>query len=107
MIARGHVFTWCNEGAVGEVVPPSRWKRRFLLKRALLRGKASLANRNGRVRKLLVSLVAIPVYALVLPVLFIAGHHLFMKYLIRLCDHAGRILGALGLNPVRETYVTQ
>ena len=38
MIAKGHVFIWCNEAIVYEVVPPVRWKRTFMLRRALLRG---------------------------------------------------------------------
>jgi succinoglycan biosynthesis protein ExoM len=32
MIEKGHVFVWCNEAAVYEVIPPIRWKRwRFLV----------------------------------------------------------------------------
>lgn len=38
MMDSGRVFVWCNEAVVYEVVPPIRWKRTFLLKRALLRG---------------------------------------------------------------------
>ena len=38
MIDHGHVFIWCNEAVAYEVVPPIRWKRTFMLKRALLRG---------------------------------------------------------------------
>jgi hypothetical protein len=30
-----------------------------------------------------------------------------MKCLIKLCDHAGRLLAVLGLNPVTEVYVTE
>ena len=51
------------------------------------------------------SLIAISIYGLGLPFLFVLGHHHFMKYLIKLCDHAGKILAIIGLNPVkvRET----
>jgi len=41
MIERGHAFVWCNEAVVYEVVPPVRWRRTFMLRRALLRGKVS------------------------------------------------------------------
>src|ERR1017187_7584914 len=41
MLDKGHIFIWCNEAPVYEIVPPHRWKRRFLLKRALLRGKTT------------------------------------------------------------------
>jgi hypothetical protein len=37
-----------------------------------------------------------------LPILALCGMHLFMRYLIRLCDHVGRLLAVVGLNPVRE-----
>jgi succinoglycan biosynthesis protein ExoM len=38
MIERGHTFIWCKEAVAYEVVPPIRWKRSFMLRRALLRG---------------------------------------------------------------------
>ncbi len=41
MMAAGHGFVWCNEAAVYEVVPPQRWKRSVLIKRALQRGRNS------------------------------------------------------------------
>ena len=40
-----------------------------------------------------------------LPVLFLAGHHHFMKYLVKLADHVGRLLASVGLNPVRERWM--
>ena len=42
MIDRGHVFVWCDEAVAYEVVPPVRWRRTFMLRRALLRGRISL-----------------------------------------------------------------
>jgi hypothetical protein len=47
-------------------------------------------------------LLAVPLYGLALPVLLIAGQHVFMKYLIKFMDHAGRLLALIDLNPVRE-----
>ena len=38
VIDKGYVFIWCNEALAYEVVPPIRWKRTFMLRRALLRG---------------------------------------------------------------------
>lgn len=102
MIEAGHRFIWCNEAIVHEVVPATRWKRGFLLKRALLRGRNSWRHPSGRLKGLVKSLVATPLYTLALPFLLIAGHHLFMRYLVKLCDHLGRLLAALGLNPVKE-----
>ena len=41
-IEQGHYFVWCNEAPVYETVPPERWKKSVILKRALLRGKVNL-----------------------------------------------------------------
>lgn len=102
MTEQGRVFVWCNEAVVFETVPPSRCNRGYLLRRALLRGRNSLKNPSGRLGNLVKSLFAVPLYALALPVLLLAGQHVFMKYLIKLLDHAGRLLALVGLNPVRE-----
>jgi len=102
MIERGSTFLWCNEAVVFEVVPAHRWRRRFMLQRALLRGRNCLRHPDGRGRAIVQSLVAVPLYGLALPFLLLAGHHLFMKYLIKICDHAGRLLALVGLNPVEK-----
>jgi glycosyltransferase involved in cell wall biosynthesis len=102
MMQRGNRFIWCNEAVVHEVVPPSRWKRSFLLKRALLRGGNFLKHPEGRWSSLAKSAVAVPVYTLMLPFLQLAGHHLFMKYLIKWCDHSARLLSLLGVKLIRQ-----
>jgi Glycosyltransferases, probably involved in cell wall biogenesis len=102
MIEKGHRFVWCDEAIAYEVVPPSRWDRKVMLSRALLRGKNSLRHKKGRLKNLLKSLIAVPAYTLALPILLIAGHHHFMKFLIKLADHVGRLLASVGLNPVSE-----
>jgi glycosyltransferase involved in cell wall biosynthesis len=102
LIERGHCFIWCDEAVVFEVVPPSRWSRRFMIHRALLRGQNTFRLPKERFRNLLKSVIAVPAYALALPLLFLAGHHHFMKYLVKLADHAGRLLASVGLNPITE-----
>ena len=102
MNGEGHEFIWCDEAPVYETVPPHRWQRRFLIRRALLRGKTTLRHPQGRWRNIAKSFVALPLYSLALPFLFIAGHHYFMKYLVRLCDHGGRLLALMRLNPVTD-----
>ena len=103
-IEGGAVFVWCNDAAVYELVPPERCRRSYLLKRALLRGlnERALADYRGIVK----SMVAVPLYALLLPVLLLVGEHHFMRYLVRLCDHLGKLLGAVGIKPLGETYVS-
>src|SRR5579862_5118975 len=53
MIQKGHRFVWCDEAVAYEVVPPSRWSRRFMIHRALLRGKNTFRHPRHRIRNLL------------------------------------------------------
>jgi len=99
----GHKFVWCNEAVVYEVVPPERWKRTYFLKRALLRGQnQKLFLTSGSVGR---SLVAVPVYTALLLIVWILGQHVLLRYAIRLCDHVGKLLVAVGVNPIRGTYL--
>jgi succinoglycan biosynthesis protein ExoM len=107
MIAGGRRFMWCHEAAAYEVVPPVRWSRSFVLRRALQRGKASLGHPTSRFQSIGISLIAIPLYGVSLPFLLIWGHHCFMKYLVKVCDHVGRVLAALHLNPSMDKYITE
>lgn len=107
MIEKGHRFIWCNEAVAYEVVPPIRWNRRFMLKRALLRGAMEPQTPDFGARSIVKSLVAVPIYLALLPFAAIAGHHKFMTTLVSLCDHLGKLLAVLGLNPVKEQYVTE
>ena len=102
MKAKGLVFIWCDEAPVFETVPASRCKRKYLLRRALLRGRNSLRNPAGRLGNIGKSLLAVPLYALALPFLLLAGQHVFLKYLIKFVDHSGRLLALVGLNPAQE-----
>jgi glycosyltransferase involved in cell wall biosynthesis len=97
----GHRFVWCNSAIVYEVVPLGRCRRRFLVRRAMLRGSISLRHPKGRVINIAKAAIAVPVYAVALPFLQLAGHHMFMLYLVKLCDHLGRLLALFGINPVR------
>lgn len=107
MIEKGYRFIWCNEAVAYEVVPPIRWNRRFMLKRALLRGAMEPKTPGFGARSIIKSLVAIPVYLAILPFAAIVGHHKFMTALISLCDHLGKLFAVVGLNPVKEQYVTE
>ena len=103
MIGKGKVFIWCNEAPVYELVPPVRCTRGYQIKKALLRGGNSLKYEDQRrACNIIRSFVAIPIYSFSLPFLFLMGDHLFMKYLTKLCDHTGRILKLLDINPIKE-----
>ncbi len=105
-IERGCVFIWCDEAVAYEVVPAARWKRSFLLRRALLRGYTSLAHPTFGLRDILTSVIAAPAYVLALPFALTLGHGRFMSILVRLFDHLGRLLGVVGINPVKTPYIT-
>lgn len=107
MIEKGYRFIWCNEAVAYEVVPPIRWNRRFMLRRALLRGAMEPKTPGFGARSIIKSLVAVPVYVVVLPFAAVVGHHKFMTALISLCDHLGKLISAVGINPVKEQYVTE
>jgi len=107
MIDLGYVFVWCNEAVVHEVVPPTRWKRSFILRRALLRGAISPLHQTFGARDIAKSLIATPIYAVGLPFAAVCGQHRFMSLLEKLCEHGGRLLALLGFDPVKEPYVTE
>jgi len=104
-IDKGMTFVWCNEAPVFETIPSIRWNRTVLLKRALLRGKMALNSRAPRFKSILVSLLAVGVYTALLPVFLLVGYHVFMKYLIKTCDHLGKLCAFVGIDLVKEKYV--
>ena len=107
MIERGHKFVWCHEALAYEVVAPQRWKLSFLLRRALLQGKVSPLHPGFGLQHVARSAIAVMLYAVALPFLAVVGRHLFMRYLVKMFHHLGKILGVLGFNPIRESYITE
>src|SRR2546422_3037966 len=71
MIAKGHVFVWCDEAVAYEVVPPVRWTRTFMLKRALLRGTIGMQHPTTRLGRIAKALIAVPTYTVALPFAFV------------------------------------
>lgn len=107
MIEKGYVFIWCHEALAYETVPPIRWNRGFMLRRALLRGKTTIQYPTFGTREILKSAVAVPLYTVALPFAFLLGQYRFMSVLVRLFDHLGKILALMGITPVNEQYVTE
>ena len=105
-IEQGRVFIWCNEAVVYEAVPPSRWKRMYLLRKALLRGASAALRPTIGAADIAKSVVAVLIYGLALPFAALLGQHRFMDLLVRLCDHLGKLLALLGINPIAEPYIT-
>jgi glycosyltransferase involved in cell wall biosynthesis len=107
MIEKGRVFIWCHEAVAYEVVPPIRWKRTFMLKRALLQGTSSLLHPSHGPMQIVKSVIAVPAYTAVLPIALILGQRRCMLCLIKLCDHVGRILASAGINVISAPYITE
>ena len=103
---KGSVFIWSAEAVVYEVVPPPRWKRTYMLRKALLRGAAASLQPNCGVLGITKSIIAIPAYIVALPFAVVLGHHRFMSVLVKLFDHLGKLLALMGLNPITDKYVT-
>lgn len=107
MIDKGHRFIWCAEAVAYEVVPPSRWKRTFMLKRALFRGALVPLHPTFGPRDVVKSVIAVSAYTLALPFALLLGQHRFMTLLIKLFDHLGLLLALVGITPMKQPYVTQ
>lgn len=105
-IDQGRVFIWCAEAEAYEVVPPARWKRGYLLRKALLRGATAGLQPDCGAASIAKSLIAVLVYGLALPFALLVGQHHFMTILVKLCDHSGKLLILVGINPIRGEYVS-
>jgi len=106
MIEKGHTFIWCDEAVAYEVVPPLRWKRSFMLRRALLRGAIAWIRPTSGIGDIAKSVIAVAAYAAVLPFASMLGHHRFMTLLVKLFDHLGKLVTCLGIKLVKAPYVT-
>lgn len=103
----GNVFVWCADAIAYETVPIERTRVLFQLKRALLRGKVSLATSSGNAFGIMKSIVACGLYTVLLPVSLVIGRHFFLKCLIRDCDHLGKLMALARIDLVRENYVSR
>ncbi|MFQ5786370.1 MAG: glycosyltransferase family 2 protein [Thermodesulfobacteriota bacterium] len=92
IIRKGFIFVWCDEAPVYETEMPERFKIKYFLKRALVRGNASMRHRRFSKASIMKSAIAILVYTSALPFLFLIGQHLFILYMIKLFDHIGALM---------------
>jgi glycosyltransferase involved in cell wall biosynthesis len=106
MIEKGHIFIWCDEAVAYEVIPPVRWSRKFMLKRALLRGEIALLHPTCGAWDIAKSIIAVPMYAILAPLALIRGQGKFMLCLVKMFDHLGKVLALVGIHPVKLAYIT-
>ena len=98
----GKVFVWCREAYVFETVPVERQTRMYYVRRACTRGLKEAWTTRFLSAGTAKSLVAVSLYTPALPVLFFVAHHLFVRMLVKDCDHLSKILGHLGIALVRQ-----
>lgn len=102
MLENGKKFVWCDNAIVYEYIEEKRRLKSYYIKRAFTRGLMNsikyplFSSGTGK------SLLAIPIYLLVVPLSILAGQHVLMKYTVKLCDHLGKILGYFGVKVVGE-----
>jgi len=106
MMARGHMFIWCEEAPVYEIVLPERFRRAYYIQKSLRIGGLSGAKihdlGSGKWRVLLRSGCATAGYGFLSAVSVLIGQHVFMRHFTRMVYHLGRIVGGLGFVPIRE-----
>lgn len=105
-IQKGHVFIWCNEAIVYETVPPARWKRMYLVRKALLRGECAALRPTVGASNIAKSVVAVQIYALALPFVALCGQYRLMDLVVRMCHHLGKLLALVGIHPMAEPSST-
>jgi succinoglycan biosynthesis protein ExoM len=104
-MAEGRTFVWSAEAEAFEVIPPARWKRIYLIKKALLRGACAALQPSCGTVSVLKSVAAVPLYAIALPFALLFGHHHFMTLLVKLCDHLGKLFAVAEFHPIKDAYV--
>lgn len=102
MLKRDCSFVWCNEACVYEYVPLERQKKKYLIKRAFIRGVGQAEQDNFISKSTLKSIIAVILYTASLPFMLAVGRHIFMRYLIKDCDHLAKLLAHFGIKLARE-----
>jgi hypothetical protein len=102
MMEKGRIFIWCNEAVVYETVLPERQMRSYYIKRAFTRGMTEAREKPFLSLDTLRSIVAVPLYGLLLPFSWLAGSHFYMRYLVKECDHLSKLLAHAGIRLVKE-----
>jgi succinoglycan biosynthesis protein ExoM len=101
-IEAGYRFIWSAESVVSETITPAQWKRRFILRRAISQGTTAARQSNCSALNIVKSLIAVPLYLLLVPPALLLGQMYFMRLMVRICNHSGRLLARVGLNPTFE-----
>jgi succinoglycan biosynthesis protein ExoM len=102
----GYSFAWSDRAIVSEVIPPARCRRRYIVRRSLLQGACESSLPDFGFRSILKSAFAVPIYGVLLPFALLLGGHRFAAILEKFSYHLGKLLMAVGIDPIREEYVS-
>jgi glycosyltransferase involved in cell wall biosynthesis len=103
----GWIFIWSSDAVVYETIPAARWKRSYIMRKAMLQGATAALQPDCGVINIVKSIIAVPLYLAILPFTLIVGQHCFMTLLVKICDHLGKLLMLIGINPIHEEYVSE
>jgi hypothetical protein len=78
-----------------------------MLRKAMLRGAVARHQPSCGMLDIGKSMIAVPIYAVALPFALVLGQHRFMILLVKLSDHLGKLFALIGINPIKEPYVTE
>lgn len=104
----GFRFVAIEEAAVYEIVPPERWTKKYYLRRAIANGfnahkaDCSVGWNRTRVTKPLKSVVALCVYAAVLPITYLFDEYAFVRILEKGGHHLSRLLATVNVQLLKE-----
>lgn len=102
MIKKGKTFIWCDEAIVYETVPLERQSKTYHIKRSFTRGMTSAKEGTLFSLATVKSLIAVILYTISLPFLFLFAYHIYIQYLIKNCDHLSKLLAYCGIKLVKE-----
>ena len=102
MVAAGWSFIWCDEARVYETVPVERQTLSYHLRRALIRGVTQADMEAFLSFGTIKSVIAVVLYSAALPFLFAMRYDLYVRYLVKCCDHLAKLFAHLGLRLAGE-----
>jgi len=73
----------------------------------MLQGATAALQPSCDAKNIAKSLIAVPLYLLAVPFTLLIGHQYFMSLMVKICDHSGKLLMLVGINPVKEEYVSE
>jgi glycosyltransferase involved in cell wall biosynthesis len=104
LIKKGYEFIWLKEAPVFENIPVERCRRKFFIKRALLRGQNSKIT-DYSIQRYAKSVLSVFIYTMFLPIIFLFYHKKLMRILEKYAWHIGCLFGIFDIKIIKEYYI--